>query len=232
MEAAYDDIAEWYEKEFLTLQRSAGSDREFADSLGIDHALVDLLGNGHGLCLEVGCGTGIYAERVSHLGWTPIGIDISSGMLGYAKHRLPVAQSDGRQLPFPDNSVPAVITVMTHTDVPNYEGMIREIGRVLQPGGVFVHVGVHPCFCGGFADRNESPNVVIRPGYLKSGWTEARGPDQGELGRDGQVRDKVGAGHLTLAELLNLFPAAGLAVERFSEGSEPTPITLSIRALA
>lgn len=232
MGAVYDDIAEWYETEFLKLQRSGAAGGEFADGLGIDRALVELLGTGEGVCLEVGCGTGIYADRVGGLGWTHLGVDISSGMLGYARHRLPVAQGDGRRLPFSDDSVPAVITVMTHTDVPNYGEMVREVARVLQPGGVFVHIGVHPCFCGSFADRKNPPDVLIQPGYLQSGWTKARGPDEGGLGRDGQVRDKVGAGHLALAELLNLFPAAGLRVEHFSEGYEPTPITLSIRARA
>lgn len=232
MQAAYDDIADWYENDFLKLQRTAAADQEFADSLGIDRALVELLGTGNGLCLEVGCGTGIYAERVAGLGWTPVGVDISSGMLGYAQQRLPVAQGDGCRLPFRDGSVPAAITVMVHTDAPGYPQMISEIARVLEPGGIFVHIGVHPCFCGSFANRMDVPNVVIQPGYLDSGWTAGRGPEHGELGRDGQIRDKVGSGHLALADLLNLFPAAGLAVERFFEGSEPTPITLSIRAKA
>jgi len=232
MQAAYDDIADWYENEFLKLQRSNSPDQEFADGLGIDRALVELLGTGDGVCLEVGCGTGIYAERVASLGWTPVGVDISSGMLGYAKERLPVALGDGCHLPFPDNSIPAAITAMVHTDVPIYPEMLSEIARVLEPGGVFVHIGVHPCFCGSFADRADRPTVVIQPGYLESGWTPGRGPEEGELGKDGQVRDKVGAGHLNLADLLNLFPASGLAVERFAEGYEPTPITLSIRAYA
>lgn len=230
MKAAYDDIAEWYESEFLALQRSVAPNDQFADSLGIDRALVELLGAGEGLCLEVGCGTGIYAERIAQLGWTALGVDISSGMLGYAQQRMPVVQGDGCRLPFRDDSIPAVITVMTHTDIPDYAQMMREMARVLKPGGIFVHVGVHPCFCGRFADRNDVPNVLIHPGYLDSGWTAGHGAEFGELGRDGQIRDKVGSGHLCLAELLNLFPASGLDVERFFEGSAPTPITLSIRA--
>ncbi len=230
MEAAYDDIAEWYENEFLKLQRSMADDHEFADRIGVDQALVELLGEGSGICLEVGCGTGIYADRVASLGWTPVGIDISSGMLGFAKDRLAVAHSDGCELPFATDSVPAVISVMTHTDAPDYPQMLREMTRVLKPGGVLVHVGVHPCFCGSFADRTDAPNVTVRPGYLESGWTPAKGPEAGTLGQNGQVRDKVGAGHFALADLLNLFPKNGLTVDRLFEGFEPTPITLSVRA--
>jgi hypothetical protein len=42
-----------------------------------------------------------------------------------------------------------------------------------------VHVGVHPCFCGGFADRSERDAVVIGPGYLDGHWTTASWSDQG-----------------------------------------------------
>lgn len=228
--AAYDDIADWYENEFLAAQRSAGSTDSYADALGIDRALVELLGRGGGVCLEVGCGTGIYAARLASLGWTPAGVDISSGMLGYAIDRLPVAQGDGRELPFASASCAAVVAVMTHTDTPDYRSMLHEIRRVLAPGGRFLHVGVHPCFCGTFADRAEPPNVVVWPGYRDSGWTRALGPEHGQLGRDGQVRDKVGSGHLPLAELLNLIAEADFIIERLAEGFEPTPITLSVLA--
>ena len=56
-EAPYDEIADWYENEFLARQRAVGDDAEFADRLGIDRALSELLGPGSGSCLEVGCGT-------------------------------------------------------------------------------------------------------------------------------------------------------------------------------
>ncbi|MGC1282241.1 MAG: hypothetical protein WA895_04835, partial [Streptosporangiaceae bacterium] len=67
--AAYDEIADWYEREFLA--RTAPG----TDPLGIVRAVQDLLGPGHGTCLEIGCGTGVHAAQVSELGWTPVGID-------------------------------------------------------------------------------------------------------------------------------------------------------------
>jgi len=55
--AAYDQIADWYEHEFLGRQ-ARGGPGEGADPLGIDQALTDLLGAGDGTCLDSGCGTG------------------------------------------------------------------------------------------------------------------------------------------------------------------------------
>ena len=194
-----------------------------ADSLGIDRALHDLLGSGSGICLEIGCGTGVHATLVRSLGWTPFGVDLSAGMLRHARPRLSIARADAERLPIRDGSVPAALTVMAHTDMPAYPVVLAEVARVLQPGGVFVHVGVHPCFCGGFADRSDPGAVVIRPGYLDGHWTKASWTDQG-------VRDKVGATHFPLPELMHAFPDAGLILERFAEGGEPIPVVLAIRA--
>jgi ubiquinone/menaquinone biosynthesis C-methylase UbiE len=150
MDAAYDAIADWYEREFLATQ-----DTRAADPLGIGRCLRDLLGRGSGTCLEIGCGTGSHAASVRELGWTPAGIDVSAAMLRFARGRLAVAQANARELPFRDGSLPAVISVMTHTDMPGYPAALQEAARVLRPGGTLVHVGVHPCFCGGFADRGD-----------------------------------------------------------------------------
>lgn len=222
LEARYDDIADWYEHEFLAAQRLLG-DGTFADRLGIDQALVELLGPGEGLCLEIGCGTGVYGERVRQLGYTPVGIDLSAGMLAHVGDRLGAAQADAGRLPFADRSVATVIAVMVHTDMPDYPSVLREVHRILEPGGTFVHIGVHPCFCGGFADRSDASNVVVKEGYLDGHWTTDSWTDRG-------VRDKVGAEHWPLAELLNAVTVAGLQLGTFCEGAEPVPVVLSFRA--
>ncbi|MFC9282277.1 hypothetical protein [Streptomyces collinus] len=89
---------------------------------------------------------------------------------------------------------------------------------------MFVHIGVHPCFCGGFADRGDPEAVVIRPGYLDGRWTKASWTDQG-------VRVKVGATHHPLPELLHAFVDAGLALDRFVESGAPTPAVLAIKGI-
>jgi len=217
--AAYDQIADWYENEFLGAPNARAQD---GNPRGLGAILRDLLGHGRGVCLEIGCGTGIHAAQLRQLGWTPVGIDLSAGMLRHARGRLPLARADAGHLPIPDASLPAAIAVMVHTDMPTYPAALREVARVLRPGGVFVHIGVHPCFCGGFADRGNRDAVVIRPGYLDGQWTTSSWTDRG-------VRTKVGATHLPLPDLLHAFLAAGLTFERFSESGAPTPVALAIK---
>ncbi len=216
--ASYDEIAEWYEHTFLAQTRGLSG-----HPLGIDVALDTLLGTEGGPCLEIGCGTGEWAALVRELGWTPFGMDLSAGMLRYARGRLPVAQADATRLPFASSTFPAVITVMAHTDMPHYPEVLVEAARVLRPGGVFVHVGVHPCFCGGFADRSDPSAVVIRRGYRDGNWTTDSWTDQG-------IRDKVGATHWPLPDLLHAFVGAGLVFERLFEGGAPVPTVLAVRA--
>jgi len=216
--AAYDDIADWYENQFLPAT-------DLDDPLGIRRSLATLLGPGAGPCLEIGCGTGAYAAQVRDLGWTPVGVDLSSGMLAYARGRLPIARADAARLPIRDGSLAAAVAVMVHTDMPDYARVLREVARVLRPGGTFVHIGVHPAFCGGFADRSDPRAVVIRPGYLDGHWTRDSWTTNG-------VRDKVGASHFPLPALLRMFLDAGLAFTDFAEGGSPTPTALSIRAVS
>jgi SAM-dependent methyltransferase len=241
--AAYDDIADWYETEFLAAQRGA-------DPIGVSAALERLLGRhetgataatgairetddssehrstsaADNTCLEIGCGTGTHAATVRSLGWTPVGLDLSAAMLAYAADRLPTARADAEHLPIRTASVGAAVAVMVHTDMPGYADVIAEATRVLRPGGVFVHVGVHPCFCGGFADRTDPDASVIRPGYLDAGhWTKDSWTSNG-------VRDKVGASHWPIPDLLHMAVEAGLQLERFAEGGTPTPTTFAFRA--
>ncbi len=100
-----------------------------------------------------------------------------------------------------------------------------EATRILEPGGVFLFYGAHPCFNGPHAEWLEDGGVRAHPTYRQAGW-HAEAPWWGV-----QVRKRVGMRHHPLAEILTGFAAAGLVIERVAEsGPRPVPITLAIRA--
>jgi SAM-dependent methyltransferase len=200
--ATYDEHADWY-NEFM----SAGAG-EYIQRV---HAtLQDLLGPGDEPCLDVCCGTGAHAPALTALGWTPVGVDLSRGQLRHAAERLPVAVADALALPFADGSLPAAVCVLASTDVPDYAAVLRETARVLRPGARFVHLGVHPCFIGAFADWSDRPRIVIDQRYAETSRTfDAWNP--------AGVRARVGAWHIPISDLLNAALSAGLRVTRTVE---------------
>lgn len=201
--AAYDAHADWYNG-FM----SAAAAGDYVQRV---HATIeDLLGPGEGTCLDICCGTGAHAPALAGLGWTPVGVDLSSGQLRHAVRRLPVAMADATALPFAGNSVPAAACVLASTDVPDYAAVLREIARVLRRGGRFVHLGVHPCFIGAFADWSDRPRIVVDERYAdRSRSFDAWNP--------AGVRARVGGWHIPLADLLNATMAAGLQLVRTAE---------------
>jgi len=204
--AAYDPYADWYD-EFIT----GGT------YINRVHAtLTHLLGRGSGTCLDICCGTGAHATALTDLGWAPVGVDLSRGQLRHATQRLPVAAADATRLPIRDGSIPAAVCVLASTDVPDYAAVLREAARVLRPGGRFVHVGVHPCFIGAFADRADPDRIVIDARYADRSHTYDAWSPHG-------VRARVGAWHVPLADLINNTLDTGLRLERTAENGPGVP---------
>ncbi|MFC4019481.1 class I SAM-dependent methyltransferase [Micromonospora sp. GCM10011542] len=187
--------------------------------------VADLLGPGGGPCLDVCCGTGAHAGVPAGLGWTPIGVDLSGGQLRHAAERLPVSRAHAAALPIADASLPAAMCVLSSTDVPDYPAVLREVARVLRPGGRFVHVGVHPCFVGAFADWSQRPRIVVDERYAD----RSRSFDSWYTGG---VRVRAGAWHVPLADLLNATVTAGLRLVRVTEaGPDGIPDLLGFLAV-
>ncbi|WP_030601018.1 class I SAM-dependent methyltransferase [Streptomyces fulvoviolaceus] len=216
--AAYDKYADWYEH-YMSADGVGDYVRRVHATLG------DLLGPGAGTCLDVCCGTGAHASTLAELGWNPIGVDLSRGQLRHAVRRLPVVAADATALPLADGRVAAAVCVLASTDVPDYAAVLKEIARVLAPGGRFVHLGVHPCFVGAFADRRDGPRVVVDERYADRTRTFDSFNPAG-------VRARVGAWHVPMADLLNAATDAGLRLERTVEaGAGGVPELFGFRAV-
>ena len=177
------------------------------------HATIaDLLGPGDGPCLDVCCGTGAHAAVLSGLGFTPVGVDLSGGRLRHAAGRLPVAVADATVLPVADAGVrPRCACWPTPTYRSTRPSCARSPGYC---GGRFVHVGVHPCFIGPFADWSGAPRIAVDQRYTDRAFTyDAWNP--------ARVRARVGGWHVPLADLLNATLAAGLRPVRTAEAGPP-----------
>jgi ubiquinone/menaquinone biosynthesis C-methylase UbiE len=89
--------------------------------------------------LDVGCGTGHYMAGLAGRGYEVAGVDGSAEMLAHARANNPgavIEQADVEQLPFADASFDYVLCVEVLRYLPDASACVREIGRVLKPGGV------------------------------------------------------------------------------------------------
>jgi ubiquinone/menaquinone biosynthesis C-methylase UbiE len=107
----------------------------------LDELLVRFLPEaGHGQrLLDVGCGTGHYMRRYAARGFEVAGCDGSAEMLARAREDLPLAelrQCDVDELPFADQSFDVALSIEVLRYVPDIRKGLREMFRVLRPGGL------------------------------------------------------------------------------------------------
>lgn len=211
----YDGIADWYDAQL----ESAPHRRE---------VLIEQLGSGRGLCLDVGCGTGRDLEVIASTGRIPIGVELSTDQLRLAARRSDrLVQGDAERLPFASNSFPTVVSSWTSTDVDDFPTMLREIHRVLQPGGRFLFYGIHPCFNGPHVEVRDDRARIVHPAYREA----RRHTAAPWWGVDG-IRTKVGGmRHLPLSDFVNAFILAGLQLRHLNEpDDEPVPYAIIVSA--
>jgi ubiquinone/menaquinone biosynthesis C-methylase UbiE len=89
--------------------------------------------------LDVGCGTGFHLARLRSRGFAVAGIDGSANMLARARAANPgvdLRLGDVASLPFPDASFDVVLCVEVLRYLAQPEACLKEMARVLRPGGV------------------------------------------------------------------------------------------------
>jgi demethylmenaquinone methyltransferase/2-methoxy-6-polyprenyl-1,4-benzoquinol methylase len=88
--------------------------------------------------LDACCGTGDLALADAQAGGRVTGVDFSEEMLARAERKAPEfdwVQADVSALPFPDASFEAVTVGFGIRNLADLEGGLRELARVLVPGG-------------------------------------------------------------------------------------------------
>jgi 2-polyprenyl-3-methyl-5-hydroxy-6-metoxy-1,4-benzoquinol methylase len=211
MQAAYDEIAEWYDKSV-----EAGN---LLSATVVSH-MLELAGDiaGQSLC-DIACGQGLLARELAERGAGVTGGDISSRLLGIARRyedETPLGirylLDDAQSLAgIADSSFDGVLCNMALMDIGDINAVFARVWRILRPAGWFVFSITHPCF--------QPP-----PGgsYFTEGLWRSSNPNG--------VRGKVGAHHRTLGTYLNTLSNAGFCLERIAEpqidGRDTPPILL------
>lgn len=90
--------------------------------------------------LDIGCGTGELAERIAReLGVEVVVADLSPRMVHLARERgLEARLADIEDLPFADGEFDCVVAAWVIYHAPDRDRAIRELARVLRPGGRLV----------------------------------------------------------------------------------------------
>ena len=137
---------------------------------------VAIAGESHwpyGQALEIGAGTGFFLLNLMQAGVMAGGTvsDISPGMVEVARrnarnlgYEVSGEVVDAESLPFDDNTFDLVVGHAVLHHIPDLEGAMREVMRVLRPGGRFVFAG----------EPTERGDVVARTLSRGTWWVASR----------------------------------------------------------
>jgi SAM-dependent methyltransferase len=129
--------------------------------------------------LEIGCGMGTDLLQFARGGAQCTGIDITPRSVEITRHRFRLygqtgnfMLSDGEHLPFANESFDVVYSngVLHHT--PDTAGAIREVHRVLRPGGIAKVMLYHR------NSLNYWIEIVLRRGILKAEFLQGRSAEE------------------------------------------------------
>ena len=165
--------------------------------------------------VEIGFGSGLNlphlspaVRRLRVVEPASLGRELGRERIDAAPFPVEFAGLDGQRLPFESGSVDAVLSTWTMCTIPDAVGALREVGRVLRPGG-----RLH------FVEHGRSPDA----GVLR--WQHRLEPMQKRL---------AGGCHLT-RDIPALLAEAGFEIERldrFYGKGEPKPLGYQFEGVA
>ena len=197
----YDGFAQEYDKGNEVSSYNAYYERP---------ATLDLVGDVSGLrVLDAGCGAGVLAAELVARGATVTGIDMSENLLKIARDRT---TGDFRRhdlsepLPFADNSFDLAVASLVMHYLKDWVAPLRELRRVLMPGGRFVFSTHHLFMAMDLTDNADYFEVH----QYEDEWL-----------RGGRIM-RMRFWHRPMRAMFADFARAGFAVSRFVE-PDPVP---------
>jgi SAM-dependent methyltransferase len=148
---------QWWDRDADAYQQEHGTFLGDVDFVWCPERLREadagLLGDVRGRrVLELGSGAAACSRWLSRQGADPIALDLSAGMLHQARAAsdrsgvpVPLVQADALALPFPDATFDIVCTAFGAVPfVADSGAVMREVARVLRPGGTWAFSITHP----------------------------------------------------------------------------------------
>lgn len=195
-------------------------------------AFLDMLPDVAGLRgLDVGCGEGHNTRLVAQRGASLTALDIAGRFVRYAREQetkeplgITYLRASAVELPFADAGFDFAMATMSMMDVPDQDRAIREVTRVLKPGGFFQFSILHPCFMTPrfkWVVDETGERVAMECGdYFRAEqgtieeWTFGSAPD--EL-KERFEKFRIPRFFHTLSTWLNMISNAGLTIEHCAE---------------
>jgi SAM-dependent methyltransferase len=187
---------------------------------GLREADAHLLGDVSGLrVLEVGCGSAPCARWLATQGADPVALDLSGGMLRHAASLnratgvgVPLVQAGAERLPFADGAFDLACSAFGAVPfVAEPDRVMREVARVLRPGGRWVFAVNHPMRWM-FSDDPGPDGLVVTQSYFdRTPYVEV----------DAAGRPTYVEHHRTLGDRVRDVVAAGLVLDDLVEPEWP-----------
>lgn len=194
-------------------------------------AFFEILPDVNGLKgIDIGCGEGYNTRLLAQKGADMTAIDISEIFIKYAIEEenknpsgIKYSVADALELPFENESFDFASAFMSLMDIPDAEKAIKEIYRVLKPGGFFQFSISHPCFATAYRKnlRNaegltyalEVGNYFDKKTFIEE-WTFGAAP--AEL-RNSFSKFRIPRFPKTVSEWFNLLIKEGFKIEYVNE---------------
>jgi len=147
--ARSSDPAEFYQREASQYDRKRWSTDMGRYLHSVHKEIISQLSPGWAgkRVLEMGVGTGRFTTMLAAEGAEVVGFDISASMVRIAGDKLKQEKLEGNsdllvadatKLPFRDCSFDGALCINVFSHIPNYRASLREVARVLKPGGFII----------------------------------------------------------------------------------------------